>query len=243
MKILSQKKFIITSCVVILFLIGMHIITRMILSTGGLDDRPTFSQLLERFNLDNETGIGTWVNQSALLLVAVLILIISKHKYKVKDKFRYHWIALGFLFIYASLDEGTALHELASKPVQQMLGLNGGLLGSGWVLPALVIISVLIVAYLRFFLHLPTRFKVMLVLSLGFLVSGSIGGEIGAGLWSEAHLENTGKPVDPSFFNYFSIPAEEGFEMLGSALFIMTFTEYLRGMPQATKAWKQLMQP
>ncbi|MBD0314367.1 MAG: hypothetical protein ICV86_16405, partial [Microcoleus sp. T3-bin5] len=64
------------------------------------------------FNLDREINYPSWYSSFTLLFCAILLGIIASAKKKQGDRYFGHWKALGFIFVFFSLDEILSLHEI-----------------------------------------------------------------------------------------------------------------------------------
>jgi len=97
-----------------------------------------------------------------LLDVVVVPFTISATKSRRTGDYRAHWIALGAIFCYMSIDEFVEIHEWPSA--LPGLGSFHGFLCYGWMLPAVFVVAAFAPSYLRFLFHLPmsTRVKVSL---------------------------------------------------------------------------------
>ena len=175
--------------------------------------------LSHKFYLDAETNIPTWFNTILLLIISSLFAIIAVSKSAVKDKYRYHWSGLSILFLILSIDELAVLHETLIKPMRAWLGL-GGWFYFTWVVPGLVFIALVGLAYLGFFLHLDNKFKLLFFVSLLIYFSGAIGGEMFSG-----HLASTMGQRNFTYAVYVSL--EESLELIGASLMIYSLLRYL----------------
>jgi hypothetical protein len=175
--------------------------------------------LIHKFDLNAETNIPTWYNTILLLAASLLFFIIATAKYTSKDRFRYHWCGLAALWLYFSVDELAVLHETLIKPVRNVTGLSNWFYFA-WVVPALIILAFLGVAYLGFFLHLSLRFKILLLASMVLYFGGAVGGEMLSGHFAETiGLRNF------TFAVYSSL--EETLELIGASLLIYTLLRYI----------------
>ena len=176
--------------------------------------------VLTLFDMDAEVSIPTWYAQSLLLIVAVICLVIGVVKRQSVQKYYKHWLALGIIFIYVSMDEGSQIHELLIPPLQATFNTSGTFLHFAWVIAGASLMAVLGVIYLRFWLNLPSRTRVLFLASAAIFVSGALGIEMMAGYY----LSNYGSNIGYSIL----VLIEESMELLGSSLFIYTLLNYLR---------------
>lgn len=182
----------------------------------GSEAQESFVRL---FFLDYEANVPTWFSSSILLISSALLAVITLAKRAAADRYTLHWGILALGFLYLSLDEAAVLHEMAIVPMQTLFDL-GGLFYYGWIIPALLVLVVLLVMYLRFFLHFQGRTR-WLFLAAGLIyVGGAIGVEAISGQYAEQFGE-VGLIYD------LIITVEELFEMSGVVLFIYALLDYL----------------
>src|SRR5690606_1736254 len=72
-----------------------------------------------------EESIPTWYSSLALFLAASLLGWIALIKLIHREPFRVYWLGLALIFVYLSADEGAALHETASAPLQSAFNTSG----------------------------------------------------------------------------------------------------------------------
>ena len=170
----------------------------------------------ERFNMDNEISIPTWLAQTLLFIIALLFTLTYL------DEKRKEWLFLSLIFFFISIDEGAELHELMIRPFQEMLGIDSGLLFFAWIIPMTIIIFILGTIFMRFFLSLPRKVKMLLFLSAFIFLLGAIGIEMISGAYWQAN----------NFIydmNYRILNAlEEGLENFGSIIAIYALIIYIK---------------
>jgi hypothetical protein len=172
-----------------------------------------------RFSLVGEGNIPTWFASTTLLACAVLLGVIGRIERDASSTFARHWNVLALIFLYLCIDEAAELHELLIDPVRGLLG-TGGLFHFAWVIPAIVLLLLLSVAYLRFLLHLPAAIGRLFVASGATYVGGAVVAEMIGGAWIESRgFRNAGSAVIWS--------VEESLEMIGVVLFIYALLRYL----------------
>jgi hypothetical protein len=126
------------------------------------------------------------------------------------------WAGLAAGFLVMAADEALSFHERLIRPMRAVLG--GGDLGPfhfAWVAPALVLVTVLGLAYLRFLLRLPAGLRRALVSAAAVYLAGAVGMEMVAGPWVEAHGR-------ANLTYALLVAVEEGLEMAGVILLIRT---------------------
>ena len=85
-----------------------------------------------------------------------------------------------------SVDEAASIHELAIAPLHNALDTHG-IFYFAWVIPALLVVVVLGLAYVRFLGNLPREVRTLFICAAGTYVIGALGGDLVGGRWYEAH--------------------------------------------------------
>ena len=132
-------------------------------------------------------------------------------------------MGLALVFLYLSVDEAAGLHERLIKPMRSLIDFEGyrGVFYFAWVIPGIAATLVFLVAYLRFFLHLENKFKLLFFISLGLYISGVIGGEMLSGHFAETiGLKNF------TYATYTSL--EESLEIGGASMVIYSLLVYIK---------------
>jgi hypothetical protein len=121
------------------------------------------------------------------------------------------------------MDEAAVLHERLIKPMRSVVNFEGygGLFYFAWVIPGIVVVLLFLLAYLRFFLHLENKFKVLFFVSLGIYISGVLGGEMINGHFAETiGLKNF------RYAMYTSL--EEALELFGASMITYSLLTYIK---------------
>lgn len=160
------------------------------------------------FSLDMEGSVPTMF--SALLLVACAGLV-AVHARIVDTDLRY-WAGIAAMLLYVGVDEAVQLHEPVMYQMRRIHPL-GGYLYFDWTLPAIVILSVVGLLYLRFLLRQPPPLRNRLIVAAAVYVSGALGMELVDGKYASIHGENN--------LTYDLLTTvEETLEMIGAALML-----------------------
>ncbi|MBP6208021.1 MAG: hypothetical protein KA473_01210 [Anaerolineales bacterium] len=192
-------------------------------------DELIFNLLRRDFYVDQEANIPTYFNTMILFIPSVLFAAIAFWKNSVRDKFKLHWVALSIIFLYLSLDEAAALHEQFIKPVRAYLNIDGGWFYFAWIIPGMIMVGVFALSFLRFFLNLENKYKILFLFSLVIYVGGIIGGEMLSGYFAQS----TG--LDNFKYSLFT-SLEESLEYFGCSLLIYSLLSYLKDfLPQGFK--------
>lgn len=181
---------------------------------------PLVSNFLWTLGVDHEESIPTWYSTSLLLGCAGLLGVISLAKRASQDRFARHWVGLALIFLYLSIDEGAALHEMFTRPLRELFGATG-VIFFAWVIIGVPLVLIFVLAYLRFLLHLPVHIRNLFVLAGGMYVGGAV---VIEGIAANQWYLNDGSTL---FYSAIS-SVEEFFEMTGVIVLIYTLLSYIR---------------
>ena len=155
-----------------------------------------------------------------LLLCAACLLVFCGLYYRVKaDRWWKHWTMLGALFGLLSLDEAIGLHETLMAPMSRLVDAEG-IFHFAWVIPGVIVVTVLGLAWLPFLWNLQTTTRNRFIIAACLFVGGALRMEMVGGLVIEQ-------------FGEYSIPymvtttIEETCEMLGMVVFISSIVAHL----------------
>ncbi|MEX2216315.1 MAG: hypothetical protein WD768_19545 [Phycisphaeraceae bacterium] len=181
------------------------------------------SNLIYWFNTDVESNIPALFSGFLLITAAALLAIVAACASARKETFRRYWWTLAAMFLYLACDEVGQLHERFSAGLPKQFKAAGVEAPSwmhwAWVLPALVIVTVVGTLFLRMVLSLPKQTRNLFFLSGIMYVGGALGMEMLGG-----HLETLyghGPEV------LLESAVEETLEMTGILLFIHALVGYL----------------
>jgi hypothetical protein len=161
------------------------------------------------FNLDREMNVPTWFSSVCFLFAALLLWQLSGTDDKTARKY---WLGLAVVFVFLSLDETAAIHEMTIKPMRVLLHARG-LLHFSWVILGAAFVAVLALIYFRFFISQPRPVRGLFFLSAGLFLAGTLGMEMISGYYFELHLKGT-------FIYALIANCEEALEMLGLVVFL-----------------------
>lgn len=172
------------------------------------------------FGLDYENNIPTYFAGLLLLFAALLAWGVARLARARHDPFVRHWNVLAALLAYISVDEIASLHERLIPPLRHALGADG-FLYFAWVIPAIGLLLLFLVAYARFFWALGRRWKRLFAAAGAIYVAGGLGMEVVGGGYVSRYGQET--------LTYALISTvEEVLEMVGLAVLIYALLEYLR---------------
>jgi hypothetical protein len=171
-------------------------------------------------NLDEEANVPTYFSSLLLLTSGCLLGIIAQAEKTKNSNFFRHWVFLSFLFFYMSLDEAAEIHEHLNGPIGELLNV-GGIFYFAAVIPGILVTLLLLVFYLRFWMNLPQKSKILFMASAVFYIGGVIGVELAGGRYFNLHGPNN---LTYGLLTVF----EETLELAGIILFIYALLDYLR---------------
>ncbi|CAN5901205.1 hypothetical protein BH23ACT5_BH23ACT5_12250 [soil metagenome] len=166
----------------LVFILGailvMHVFVRL---TDSLD---LVGETLWRrlSNVDTENTFPTWLSAVALLVPAVLFWLVARHEARERGRHVRHWMGLAVIFLVLSVDEVASFHEAFASPVRGALDLDG-VFFYGWVVPALALVVVIAVVYLRMVIDLAPTIRWRVVAAAVMFVGGAVGLEMVSGLF------------------------------------------------------------
>ena len=172
------------------------------------------------FDLDAEINYPSWYSSFTLLFCGILLGIIAVAKKKQGDRYFRHWKALGFIFVFFSLDEILSLHEiLIINDLRKALHL-GGFFYFIWVIPGAIFVVLTGLAYLKFLRHLPRKTRDLFLLAGSIYVGGALGMEMVCGYYADAVGQR-------NLIYGLMASAEEILEMVGVIVFIYALLSYI----------------
>ena len=189
-------------------LLGIYLVTQIFKYVGGHDYQLGLERL---FNLGLENNIPTWYASATLLLCSGMLAMIATGQRRLGDRYAGHWLGLGIIFLYLSLDEAASIHELLSTVLEDAWH-TSGFLTYAWVIPAGVLTFLIALSYLRFIAALPRTSRRRFVTAGGLYVGGAL------------YVEAVAAKYD-SLYGVMNLPyaclvaLEEGLEMYGVVVF------------------------
>jgi hypothetical protein len=189
--------FLVVACLAVAGLTGQ--ISTYFLGDGHVQG------FVPEFNLDREMNIPTWFSSVLFVFIAALL-------WRVEGPFRARWRALAAVFVFLSMDEVAALHEMAVDPIRKLFH-AGGFLFFSWVVAGALFVAVLAAVYWKPVLMLPPVTRRLFILAAVLFLGGALGMEMIGGRYVQHHGAGD--------FTYALMAcAEETLEMLGQVTFI-----------------------
>jgi len=181
----------------------------------------TLPQHLTRVvGVDVENSIPTWYSSTLLFVGCGLFTAIAFLKKQTRDRYTRHWQGLAVLFLLMSLDEAASLHETVDRALKVWFNLSG-LLYYAWVIPGMIFVGCVGLAYWKFLKALPPATRRLFILAGVVYVGGAIGVEIIGGFHAGVHGRYT--------LPYLLITTvEEALEMVGVIVLVYALLNYLQ---------------
>jgi hypothetical protein len=217
---LNPRKVALVLSVLALYFAAQSLIVEYLMENMlNEDTHSDIIHVVDLFSVNVEESIPTWYAATLLFGAAVLLAFIATAKAGIKDHFAAQWAGLAVIFVYLSIDEGAAVHEVAADVLQTQLTLTG-FLYFGWQIVAVPLLILFALFYRRFLFHLPPRTRNLFILAAVIYVGGALVVEgISANQW---YLD--GGPT----FEYLAIATVEEFsEMLGAVILIYALLSYM----------------
>ena len=210
---------------VIACILGVIAVLLILAGIGGQLLRFSFGEdylrmLVLLFHLDHERNIPTYFSVLLILFAALLLALIAALSAKQKLPHVSKWIILSCGFMYMAFDEAFQLHERLIRPISVMLGeKNLGIFYFAWVIPAMILVLILGLFFLKFLLHLPMTVRLRFLIAATLYLGGAIGIELIGGRHAELHGEEN--------LTYSIITTiEESLEIAGLIFFIWALLKY-----------------
>jgi hypothetical protein len=178
--------------------------------------------ILDEFSVNAEQTIPTWYQVLLLFAASVLLALITYAKRAGKDHYSRYWAALAIIFLYLSMDESAAIHEIFSDPLHNALN-TSGYLAFGWQVAAVPLVIIVGLLFLRFLLSLPPRTRNLFILAGGMYITGAV--------VVDAISAKSLPPGGELTLQYLAIGTiEELLEMMGQVTFIYALLSTLAEM-------------
>lgn len=204
------------ACVVAL-LVAANIAMQLIRLESGRDYLPGLALV----TLDGEHNIPAMFSTALLVGASVLLAFIAMLERGPRATMTRGWILLSAGFALMALDESLALHEKLIDPMRRLLGGRDlGMLYFAWVVPGMVLVTAIGLAFLPFLFRLPRRTAIAFAVAGAIYLGGALGVELFEGWWREGHGHR-------NVVYHLFVSLEEGMEMIGLVLFIHALLAYL----------------
>lgn len=161
--------------------------------------------------VDEEQSLPTLYSLLVLLADASVFAVIADAHRRTSRAHAWSWAALSLLFVGLALDEVLSLHERTVGPLRELFGIEGGPFWYAWVVPAILAVTVFVIAFSGFYRRLDRPTRRRLGAAGALFVSGAVGIEMIGGWYASGHGPDT-------MTFAFLATAEEALEMLGATL-------------------------
>ena len=206
--IINPKKVAYDLALIAALLIMLNVGAELVRMRTG--DR--YIELVRVFMLGSEKNIPTYFSSLLLLAAGLVLAVIATTGTQHGNEYGRHWRALSIIFVLLSFDETVGLHEMMNYPLLQLLDLDGVFL-FGFLILAIPMVGALAILYARFLIQLPSKVRLLLVLSAVLYLGGQIGFEMLGGLVLQRYAYGS--------MEYFVVTTlEESLEMAGIIVFI-----------------------
>jgi hypothetical protein len=164
------------------------------------------------FDLDEEESLGTWFSTIILLIAGLLSMFQARYCITRIGRWHFCWWLLGIGFCILSLDEVAGFHEFVNTVVED----------THWTTFGAMLVVTLGFVFLPFLMSLPTRTRVLLLVSGAVYVGGAIGVE-----WATIWYEDNDQ-LETLTYNLWNA-LEEFMEMAGVILYIYALLAHITG--------------
>lgn len=217
---LHPRRIVTALSVVAVVLVIASVASQLALHASG---HPAFAAVSKLLFVDAERNIPTAFSSLLLLLSALLLAVIAVLKHQRGEAFVLHWSLLSLGFVAMAVDEAMSFHEKLVGPMRNLLGNEDlGIFYFAWVVPAMGLVLVLGLFFLRFLWRLPRRTAGLFVLAAALYLGGALGVELIGGRYAEQH------GTEGLAFGMIAT-VEESLEMAGIIVYLWALLTYLAG--------------
>lgn len=210
-----QIKFVVILASTVVWVIGVFRVLWL-----GLMGTETVLRNMGKLDLDSDLTLPSWYSSLMLALSALLLFLVARSVAAGSRRDALKWGFLALIFVALSMDEAIAIHEMSLQPIRNAVELPA-IFTFGWIPFAMVFVLALAVIYIPFLLRLPRPLAIGMLLSAVIYVFGVIGMGMVNGFLFSAYGE------EKNFVFSLMSSVEEGFEILGLTLLILTLIDHL----------------
>lgn len=220
--VVARTLTIVTLILVLAHLGGQY--SKLELGHGGL------MGLVPLFNLSAEHNVPAYFSMLLMLYAALLLFIVGSLNRTQCSPHAAKWLVLAVGFVIMAFDEAFSAHERLMVPVRALLGVTDpvgtvqgetvlGFFYFAWVIPGIIIVSLLALYFWRFLWYQPAPTRYRFVLAALIYVGGAIGWELVGGRYVEVYGYD-------NWTYTFIATAEETFEIAGLILFVWALLKH-----------------
>jgi hypothetical protein len=176
------------------------------------------------FDVGLDANVPTWWSSLALTLCTLLLVVIgAEHRRRGNHSSRPWWF-LAMIVCFVSIDETALIHERVGNTISEMLqelatgSSSWG--GARWIFAYIIPGIILALAYLPFYLRLPSRTRWLFAMGGGALVAG--------GVVCETLAHHVLRPTLGEVAYQLMTLLEEFLEMIGVAIVAYALLDYIR---------------
>lgn len=186
--------------------------------------------MVRQFDLNAEGNLAAWFSSFLLLASAGLCFLVSQ-VHRLRDHpLAARWGMLSAFLLVMAIDETSQLHDMATGPLRNGLGLDFGVLYFAWLIPALVVVGLAAVYFAPVVRHMSATVRPQLLLAAIVYLSGAVGLEMIGG--------NVVADGRQSLSYLVVLTLEEGLEILGGFLLLTALLNQLRELgPVVVVRW------
>lgn len=163
-------------------------------------------------------NIPHWFKALCMLIIAAILYVIYKIQKDEQARFQNHWLFLSLIFFLMNIVQSADIHNALSPCLRSGLGV-GGWFYFAWVIPAIVLVIVLGLTYLRFFINLPPRTRLLFFYAGLLYVIGAVAFEMATAYYMIRY--------DNENFAFATLSAlHEALKMVGLILFIYALLDF-----------------
>lgn len=177
-------------------------------------------KLVKAFSADMELNVPNFFSMLMLLVAAGLFGLVAAVHRQTAAPYVWHWTALSLGFAFMAFDEIVSAHEKLIEPMRSVLGAERlGVFYYAWIVPAIALVFVLGIVFLRFWWKLPAPTRAALFIAGCLYLGGAVGMELLGG----RHVEIYGKDVAYAVLT----TVEESLEFAGLVVLIYGMVGHL----------------
>lgn len=186
--------------------------------------------MVRQFDLNAEGNLAAWFSSFLLLASAGLCFLVFQIHRLRDHPLAARWGMLSAFLLVMAIDETSQLHDMATGPLRNGLGLDFGVLYFAWLIPALLIVGVAAFYFAPVVRDLSARIRPQLLLAAVVYLSGAVGFEMIGG-----NVVADGRQA-LSYLVVMSL--EESLEILGGFLLLTALLNQLRELgPVVVLRW------
>jgi len=169
------------------------------------------------FDFDTEGNFPSLYSACGLFFCSILLGVISIHAKKKANHDYVYWMLLAILFLFLCFDEGAIIHERFQGPVRHLIG-NSFFFNFEWAVLYILIFGFIGLFFLKFFLQLPKKTKIIFIISAFVFLSGALGMEA---IGTKIYFQKS----EIGYAICYTI--EEFLEMVGVLIYIYALLDYI----------------